>query len=270
MEKENRENKLTGEGIHGMFCELMECEPKENLEVVGCADIEYFHRLQSEDVENGDIVSQYKETNDGVIMYVNEDVLNMQPYQSVDIILAQLFDIYIDSFDYYMPFYTEANRFWFIKSAPKGFNYWLQFSSSYMSFLMLRLIFEDVEYVKNEYPNEVLKEQYIEILKELPESDADIDVKISTLIYLLGRLSYLERIPDSVKTAMQLKKIEILDMTVLMEGKTGILCNALYKIFVKSIIGGLKIQDFMKINKLVEELKTILDSDSEAQKEKSE
>lgn len=246
--------KLTGSNIHDTFCSLMECEKKENVEIKEYDDMEYFHVLKQEAINNDDIVSQYKEYDDGkIIVFVNVDILNQQPYHSVDILLAQLFDIYSDTFEYYIPSYMEATRLWFIKSAPRGYDYWYQFSSSYMSFMLFERIFENVE-KDEEYSNASLKEKYTKILSEVHMSDADNDVKLSTIMYLLGRLAYLEDIPASVTTIMQLNKQELTDFSEVIDGNIGIIINNTYKVLIKSVIASLKIQDFMKLDRLIKKM----------------
>lgn len=249
---------ITSEDIHSIFCELMDCEAMENLTIIGYDNLMYFHALQEEGIEDYDVTSQYREENGQITMYVNEELLNFQPYYSVDIMMAQLFDIYADSFSYYKIAYLEATKLHFMKSPAEGYEFWRQFSSSYMAFMLLRKTFEETGMEDDEYSDDSLKEKYINILKELPKSNEEKDVKMSLVFYLLGRLAYLEKIPDDVLSIKKLNELEITDLTKILDGELGKKMNKLYKLFIRSRIASLKMWDYRKIAKLVGDIQNLI------------
>jgi len=255
--------KLTGSYVHSLFCEMMNCEKlsEDNLSIESLDDMDYFSRLQDEKIDDDNIVSQYRKNKDGSItMYINEDLLNTQPYSSIDVIMSQLFGLYADLglLPFYEPAYKEAHRFSFLKSAQEGYEYWFEFSCSFMSLKLLRQAFDGID-IGEEYTDEALIEKYKDVIKELPETKEESDIKISTFIYLFGKLAYLDNIPKGeIKSMLQLKKLTFLKLSEVIGGEIGKAVDDAYKMLAKSVLIPLKVYDYIKLAKLIKKINNLL------------
>lgn len=256
--------KLTGNYIHDLFCEMMECEKMDEqyFQLHSLDDIDYFNILRDEGIDDSNIAAQYKHFKDGHIeMYVNEYDLNNEPYVSMDVILSQLFDLYSTTMPFYENTYAEAHRIKFIKSASEGYKYWFEFSCSFMSMKLLRLAFADID-LGEEYSDESLTQKYKEILKTIHTSEENIETKISTIIYLFGKLAYLDNISEGeIKSLLKLKKSKFFDINETVDGDLGKAMNDVYQLLIKSSLMPIKIFDYAKLAKLMNKMKTILSSE---------
>ena len=79
------------------------------------------------------------------------------------------------------------------KMAPlseEGFEYWKEYYCTFMATLCIREMFSETG--KEGYDSETIRNDAIDLLLKTIENDIDINVKMSTLLYLFGKISATE------------------------------------------------------------------------------
>lgn len=241
--------KLTGEYIHRIFCEILDVTPIKDLDIIGLDDMEYYQKVEDEGMGDDTIPAFYKRYSNGAELFVNEDELNNDPYRVVDVIMTQLFDIYSDTLPMYEQSYEIAHKLP-LRGVDDGYKYWFEFSISYMSMSLLRQAFDPDE-LFDEHGDKSLKDRYLQLLSDVTSDEETLDTKVSTVLYLFGKLAYFENMNDVKGFARFFGKKKFTNINDFVNGEIGKALNNTYQHLMKSVLQPYSSTDYMKLNKLM-------------------
>lgn len=262
MDKEIMEEEIFNvKYIHDVFCEIMECEPwkRKDFKIISLDETDFNNRLIEEEIENdNNISSLYKYFNDGhITLFVNETELQNNPFVVTETIFSQLFDIYNQKINYYYLIKSMIENYSWIKSASRGYNTWMEFQSSYMSYKLSMELFDELD--DNPYEYEDFKDNIIEMLKNIDQNEESKKTKFSVIIYIMGKLASYENVLNTqVNSYFQLKKIDTLDMTTIIEGELGRLIDGLYNTLISTLLTNTTVLTYKKIDKLTKKILNVL------------
>lgn len=258
VEQQQNTREITGQDIHDLFCEAMNCEGAPWLRVVSLNDMEYFNKTEKEEVSY-DLPSFYKNDGNNVNIFVNTDELNAQPFRCIEILLSQLFELYAPDIEFYRQAKMESQKMRIIqgKLAEEGYREWFEFMNSLVT---LQIMKENIEYIAiaDEYQSEQLKERYKGILKSA--MDQDNETILSIIMYVLGKFAYMEP-TSNVSNMAGLKKLKFKDVSELIDGEAGKNVNEIYRIMMLSTYRQLTYFEYVKIEKLSQAIKSSMNSD---------
>lgn len=259
VEQQQNTREITGQDMHDLFCEAMNCEETPWLRVVSLNDMEYFNKTEKEEVSY-DLPSFYKNDGNNVNIFVNTDELNAQPFRCIEILLSQLFELYAPDIEFYRQAKMESQKMRIIqgKLAEEGYREWFEFMNSLVT---LQIMKENIEYIAiaDEYQSEQLKERYEGILKSA--MDQDNETILSIIMYVLGKFAYMEP-TSNVSNMAGLKKLKFKDVSELIDGEAGKNVNEIYRIMMLSTYKQLTYFEYVKIGKLSQAIKSSMNSDS--------
>lgn len=258
VEQQQNTREITGQDMHDLFCEAMNCDEAPWLRVVSLNDMEYFNKTEKEEVSY-DLPSFYKNDGNNVNMFVNTDELNAQPFRCIEILLSQLFELYAPDIDFYRQAEMESQKMRIIqgKLAEEGYREWFEFMNSLVT---LQIMKENIEYIAiaDEYQSEQLRERYEGILKSA--MDQDNETILSIIMYVLGKFAYMEP-TSNVSNMAGLKKLKFKDVSELIDGEAGKNMNEIYRIMMLSTYRQLTYFEYVKIGKLSQAIKSSMNSD---------
>lgn len=258
VEQQQNTREITGQDMHDLFCEAMNCDEAPWLRVVSLNDMEYFNKTEKEEVSY-DLPSFYKNDGNNVNMFVNTDELNAQPFRCIEILLSQLFELYAPDIDFYRQAEMESQKMRIIqgKLAEEGYREWFEFMNSLVT---LQIMKENIEYIAiaDEYQSEQLRERYEGILKSA--MDQDNETILSIIMYVLGKFAYMEP-TSNVSNMAGLKKLKFKDVSDLIDGEAGKNMNEIYRIMMLSTYRQLTYFEYVKIGKLSQAIKSSMNSD---------
>ena len=258
VEQQQNTREITGQDMHDLFCEAMNCEEAPWIRVVSLNDMEYFNKTEKEEVSY-DLPSFYKNDGNNVNIFVNTDELNAQPFRCVEILLSQLFELYAPDIEFYRQAKMESQKMRIIqgKLAEEGYREWFEFMNSLVT---LQIMKENIEYIAiaDEYQSEQLKERYEGILKSA--MDQDNETILSIIMYVLGKFAYMEP-TSNVSNMAGLKKLKFKDVSELIDGEAGKNVNEIYRIMMLSTYRQLTYFEYVKIGKLSQAIKSSMNSD---------
>lgn len=258
VEQQQNTREITGQDMHDLFCEAMNCEEAPWIRVVSLNDMEYFNKTEKEEVSY-DLPSFYKNDGNNVNIFVNTDELNAQPFRCVEILLSQLFELYAPDIEFYRQAKIESQKMRIIqgKLAEEGYREWFEFMNSLVT---LQIMKENIEYIAiaDEYQSEQLKERYEGILKSA--MDQDNETILSIIMYVLGKFAYMEP-TSNVSNMAGLKKLKFKDVSELIDGEAGKNVNEIYRIMMLSTYRQLTYFEYVKIGKLSQAIKSSMNSD---------
>lgn len=259
VEQQQNTRDITGQDMHDLFCEAMNCDEAPWLRVVSLNDMEYFNKTEKEEVSY-DLPSFYKNDGNNVNIFVNTDELNAQPFRCIEILLSQLFELYAPDMEFYRQAEMESQKMRIIqgKLAEEGYREWFEFMNSLVT---LQIMKENIEYIAiaDEYQSEQLKERYEGILKSA--MDQDNETILSIIMYVLGKFAYMEP-TSNVSNMAGLKKLKFKDVSELIDGEAGKNVNEIYRIMMLSTYRQLTYFEYVKIGKLSQAIKSSMNSDS--------
>lgn len=257
---------IDGSYVHQLFCEAMECTPLplENLRIFSLDEIDYFNKMQEEEIDE-DNSSVYKYFEDNYIeLYVNETTLNNEPFLATEILFSQLFDIYHQYIPYYQTMIEMVYGNRFTKKSQNGFDYWRQFSSSFMSTKLTKLMYGDLlddEDFDSPYKNNQFIENLKEMLKNIKDDEDTPELKIEIILYILGKLANLEKAMDeNIRNLFQVKKLTFLNISEFVEGDLGKEINNLYRTLITSMVTNPHLLIFFKIANSINKITILLTS----------
>lgn len=258
VEQQQNTREITGQDMHDLFCEAMNCEEAPWIRVVSLNDMEYFNKTEKEEVSY-DLPSFYKNDGNNVNIFVNTDELNAQPFRCIEILLSQLFELYAPDIEFYRQAKMESQKMRIIqgKLAEEGYREWFEFMNSLVT---LQIMKENIEYIAiaDEYQSEQLKERYEGILKSA--MDQDNETILSIIMYVLGKFAYMEP-TSNVSNMAGLKKLKFKDVSELIDGEAGKNVNEIYRIMMLSTYRQLTYFEYVKIGKLSQAIKSSMNSD---------
>lgn len=258
VEQQQNTRDITGQDMHDLFCEAMNCDEAHWLRVVSLNDMEYFNKTEKEEVSY-DLPSFYKNDGNNVNIFVNTDELNAQPFRCIEILLSQLFELYAPDIEFYRQAEMESQKMRIIqgKFAEEGYREWFEFMNSLVT---LQIMKENIEYIAiaDEYQSEQLKERYEGILKSA--MDQDNETILSIIMYVLGKFAYMEP-TSNVSNMAGLKKLKFKDVSELIDGEAGKNVNEIYRIMMLSTYRQLTYFEYVKIGKLSQAIKSSMNSD---------
>lgn len=258
VEQQQNTRDITGQDMHDLFCEAMNCDEAPWLRVVSLNDMEYFNKTEKEEVSY-DLPSFYKNDGNNVNIFVNTDELNAQPFRCIEILLSQLFELYAPDIEFYRQAEMESQKMRIIqgKLAEEGYREWFEFMNSLVT---LQIMKENIEYIAiaDEYQSEQLKERYEGILKSA--MDQDNETILSIIMYVLGKFAYMEP-TSNVSNMAGLKKLKFKDVSELIDGEAGKNVNEIYRIMMLSTYRQLTYFEYVKIGKLSQAIKSSMNSD---------
>lgn len=258
IEQQQNTRDITGQDMHDLFCEAMNCDEAPWLRVVSLNDMEYFNKTEKEEVSY-DLPSFYKNDGNNVNIFVNTDELNAQPFRCIEILLSQLFELYAPDIEFYRQAEMESKKMRIIqgKLAEEGYREWFEFMNSLVT---LQIMKENIEYIAiaDEYQSEQLKERYEGILKSA--MDQDNETILSIIMYVLGKFAYMEP-TSNVSNMAGLKKLKFKDVSKLIDGEAGKNVNEIYRIMMLSTYRQLTYFEYVKIGKLSQAIKSSMNSD---------
>lgn len=258
IEQQQNTRDITGQDMHDLFCEAMNCDEAPWLRVVSLNDMEYFNKTEKEEVSY-DLPSFYKNDGNNVNIFVNTDELNAQPFRCIEILLSQLFELYAPDIEFYRQAEMESQKMRIIqgKLAEEGYREWFEFMNSLVT---LQIMKENIEYIAiaDEYQSEQLRERYEGILKSA--MDQDDETILSIIMYVLGKFAYMEP-TSNVSNIAGLKKLKFKDVSDLIDGEAGKNMNEIYRIMMLSTYRQLTYFEYVKIGKLSQAIKSSMNSD---------
>lgn len=258
VEQQQNTRDITGQDMHDLFCEAMNCDEAPWLRVVSLNDMEYFDKTEKEEVSY-DLPSFYKNDGNNVNIFVNTDELNAQPFRCIEILLSQLFELYAPDIEFYRQAEMESQKMRIIqgKLAEEGYREWFEFMNSLVT---LQIMKENIEYIAiaDEYQSEQLRERYEGILKSA--MDQDDETILSIIMYVLGKFAYMEP-TSNVSNMAGLKKLKFKDVSELIDGEAGKNVNEIYRIMMLSTYRQLTYFEYVKIGKLSQAIKLSMNSD---------
>lgn len=258
VEQQQNTREITGQDMHDLFCEAMNCDEAPWLRVVSLNDMEYFNKTEKEEVSY-DLPSFYKNDGNNVNIFVNTDELNAQPFRCIEILLSQLFELYAPDIEFYRQAEMESQKMRIIqgKLAEEGYREWFEFMNSLVT---LQIMKENIEYIAiaDEYQSEQLKGRYEDILKSA--MDQDDETILSIIMYVLGKFAYMEP-TSNVSNMAGLKKLKFKDVSDLIDGEAGKNMNEIYRIMMLSTYRQLTYFEYVKIGKLSQAIKSSMNSD---------
>lgn len=258
VEQQQNTREITGQDMHDLFCEAMNCDEAPWLRVVSLNDMEYFNKTEKEEVSY-DLPSFYKNDGNNVNIFVNTDELNAQPFRCIEILLSQLFELYAPDIEFYRQAEMESQKMRIIqgKLAEEGYREWFEFMNSLVT---LQIMKENIEYIAiaDEYQSEQLRERYEGILKSA--MDQDNETILSIIMYVLGKFAYMEP-TSNVSNMAGLKKLKFKDVSDLIDGEAGKNMNEIYRIMMLSTYRQLTYFEYVKIGKLSQAIKSSMNSD---------
>lgn len=258
IEQQQNTRDITGQDMHDLFCEAMNCDEAPWLRVVSLNDMEYFNKTEKEEVSY-DLPSFYKNDGNNVNIFVNTDELNAQPFRCIEILLSQLFELYAPDIEFYRQAEMESQKMRIIqgKLAEEGYREWFEFMNSLVT---LQIMKENIEYIAiaDEYQSEQLRERYEGILKSA--MDQDDETILSIIMYVLGKFAYMEP-TSNVSNMAGLKKLKFKDVSDLIDGEAGKNVNEIYRIMMLSTYRQLTYFEYVKIGKLSQAIKSSMNSD---------